>query len=130
MLPARLRAHRDEIERREILSCPSSNISDKLNSIFNVQGEWKSNIYEDKKSAVLIPSDRNCIVDGSKCHSCVQSFVILSKTSVKIRCHSCGEKKINVSSNKIVVGTKSSLIQRSVDNKITKEFSFKFNPLI
>lgn len=86
----------DEIERREILSCPSSNISDKLNSIFNVQGEWKSNIYEDKKSAVLIPSDRNCIVDGSKCHSCVQSFVILSKTAVKIRCHSCGEKKIDV----------------------------------
>ena len=90
----------NEIERRTVLSDPSENISDKLNKVFDTEGDWKSNLYENSKNCIIIPSDKKCLVDGMKCHSCVQSFVILNKTSIKVRCHACGERKIDVVKNK------------------------------
>lgn len=110
-----------EVERLE--TNPSEAINTVLNNIFNVEGEWKSNQYPESKSIILLPSDKKCIVENEKTHSCVQSFVILNKTSIKIRCHSCGEKKINVSSNKLdwkTVKAYYGLIEDS-DDKVTYE---------
>ena len=77
------------------------NISQSLNEIFTTKGEWKSNYYENSRCVVLIPSrDKQCIVSNtSKIHSCVQCYLSLGKTSCIAKCHSCGEKKIDVKKN-------------------------------
>tara|TARA_Y100000389_G_C17445556_1_gene511380 strand:- start:728 stop:2392 length:1665 start_codon:yes stop_codon:yes gene_type:complete len=49
------------------------------------------------RCVVIIPSeDKTCLVDRNRTHSCVQSFITIGKTSCNAKCHSCGEKKIDL----------------------------------
>jgi len=78
------------------------NIGNNLNEIFATSGEWKSNYYENSRCVVLIPScDKTCLVSNNqqKIHSCVQCYLTLGKASCTARCHSCGERKIDVKKN-------------------------------
>jgi len=83
-------------------SRPSLNdtICSSLNEIFITLGKWRSNCYSSAKSIILIPNDdKTCIVTQDKKHSCVKCFVVLSKTSCYVRCHKCGDRKIDVKKN-------------------------------
>lgn len=76
------------------------NINNYLNEMFATRGEWKSNSYESARCIVIIPaSDRTCLVNPKKSHSCVQSFITLGKTSCTVKCHSCGERKVDAKKN-------------------------------
>tara|TARA_Y100000389_G_scaffold125559_2_gene122949 strand:+ start:15674 stop:17923 length:2250 start_codon:yes stop_codon:yes gene_type:complete len=78
------------------------NISNYLNEIFTTSGDWRSNSYESAKCVAVFPaSDKTCLVNPSKRHSCVQSYISLGKASCTAKCYSCGDKKIDIKKNNI-----------------------------
>lgn len=81
-------------------SCSTLNIQvmNQLNSIFKTTGNWKMNCYDTNRTSciVLIPeSDKQCLTQSGKVHSCVQSYVCIGKTSCTARCYTCSETRIN-----------------------------------
>lgn len=78
----------------------SGDVNSCLNQLFGTSGNWKSNVYEHTNCVCMIPSTKQCLVNPDKTHSCVQSFVTLGKTTITIRCHSCGDKKVNPKDDK------------------------------
>lgn len=90
----------DEITKKRVNSALNSNIGDSLNHIFGTIGEWKSNYYSSSRCVVLIPStDKTCLIDRKREHSCVQCYITIGKTSCNAKCHACGEKKIDIKKN-------------------------------
>ena len=76
--------------------CINSNICTSLNEMFTTRGPWKSNYYDSARCVVIIPAeDKSCLVNPSKQHSCVQSYLSVGKASCVAKCYSCGEKKID-----------------------------------
>ena len=87
---------KDGIVSKNSNTCLNSNVCLNLNEMFSTRGEWKSNSYESGRCIAIIPSsDKTCLLDASRQHSCVKSYVILGKTSCKVKCHSCGERKVD-----------------------------------
>tara|TARA_Y100000389_G_scaffold12592_1_gene11348 strand:+ start:65 stop:2353 length:2289 start_codon:yes stop_codon:yes gene_type:complete len=90
----------DEVSEKRVNNTLNQNISDLLNTVFQIQGNWKSNYYASSRSVILIPAnDKTCLINKNKVHSCVQSFVCIGKTSCNVKCHSCGERKIDIKKN-------------------------------
>jgi len=71
------------VKDRNLLINLATKMRDIDQEVFDTEGDWKSNLYENSKNCIIIPSDKKCLVDGMKCHSCVQSFVIMNKTSLQ-----------------------------------------------
>lgn len=87
----------DEVTKKRVNQSLNSNVSDSLNNIFGTTGSWKSNYYMASRCVVIIPStDKTCLINKNREHSCVQSYITIGKTSCNAKCHSCGEKKIDV----------------------------------
>tara|TARA_Y100000389_G_scaffold204397_1_gene256712 strand:- start:5447 stop:7693 length:2247 start_codon:yes stop_codon:yes gene_type:complete len=95
------------------------NIDACLNELFATQVNWRSNSYEsNSRCVVLIPgNERRCLVNPSKVHSAVQSYITLGKTTCCVKCHSCGDKKIDSKKNPLSWKQIRNYFELSVDSE-------------
>jgi len=96
------RANVDDTDQVYASGAVTGDVNSCLNQLFGTTGNWNSNVYENSRCVCMIPTTKTCLVNPNKTHSCVQSFVTLGKTTVNVRCHSCGDKKMNPKENKKV----------------------------
>jgi hypothetical protein len=67
-----------------------------LCTIFGTVGDWKVNSYKATPNLFYCfpSSDTTCLVDGTKKHSAVQSWCIVTKTRCTAKCITCSPNKI------------------------------------
>lgn len=91
----------DNCSDKEYKNVPNS-VSDSLSRVMGVDGKWNIHTYRSSQTAIVcVPaSDKKCLVDVTKTHSCVQCWLVISRTQCTAKCYSCSpSRKIDTKLN-------------------------------